>query len=383
MTLSVVRVEGGRDLRRFIDVPWKIYPALQESHWIPPLRIMVKDLLDTRKNPFFLNADRALFLALRDGRPVGRIAAIENRAHNRHHGDRVGFFGFFESEDNPATAAALLDAAAGWLGARGLDHMRGPVNPSTNHEIGLLVRGFRWDPFFLTPWTPRYYQGLLEAWGLEKEKDVLAYFLPADAERFPLPEGVFRAADRALKQEDLVFRDLDLSALGDEAEECRVIYNESWDGNWGFVPMSREEFAYMAKELKPLLVPQFNFLAEVKGEAAGFAVVIPDFNQIFKRIPSGRLLPTGLFKLLLLKGRLRTGRIILMGIRPRFRRSRSLFPLFAAELMRRARSYGALGAEASWVLEDNEELNRPMRAMGAKVSKVWRIYGRPLPPSGP
>lgn len=374
----MVRAEGRRDLGRWVDVPWRIYPKVPDSRWIPPLRLMVRDLVDRRKNPFYREADRALFLALRDGRPVGRIAAIENRAHNAYHGDRVGFFGFFECEEDPEAAAALLDAASGWLEGRGLTSMRGPVNPSTNGEIGVLVRGFRWDPFLLTPWTPRYYPELLEGAGMRKEKDVLAYFLSTDPERFHLPEGVAGAAERALGAEDVVFRDLDLARLGEEAEECRLIYNEAWGRNWGFVPMSREEFAYMAKELKPLLLPGFSFIAEIGGEPAGFVVVVPDFNQAFKRIPSGRLLPTGLITLLTAKRRLRTGRVILLGVRERFRRHRGIFPFFAAELLRRARGYGALGAEASWVLEDNDALNGPLLAMGARVTKRWRIYRRPV-----
>ena len=378
MSLTVTPVRGRRALREWIDVPWRVYRDVPDSRWIPPLRLMVRELVDTRKNPFYLNADRELFLALRDGRPVGRIAAIENRAHNAHHGDRVGFFGFFECEEDPGAAAVLLDAASEWLEARGLTSMRGPVNPSTNGEVGILVRGFRWEPFLLTAWTPRYYPALLEGAGMGKAKDVLAYFLPTDPERFRLPETVLGAAERAQRREGLVFRDLDLARLGDEAEQVRLIYNEAWAGNWGFVPMSREEFAYMARELKPLLLPQFSFVAEVDDEPAGFMVVVPDFNQAFKRIPSGRLLPTGIFTLLLAKRRLRTGRIILLGVRDRFRRHRSIFPLFAAELLRRARGYGALGAEASWVLEDNDALNRPLLAMGAKVTKRWRLYERPV-----
>src|SRR5215475_6643615 len=171
--LEIISVESSRDLRRFVDLPWKIYNHREHPQWVPPLRIAVRDALD-RRNQVYATADRQLFLALRNGTPVGRIAAIENRAHNDFHADRVGFFGFFESNDDPDVAAALFGAAEKWLAARGLDTMRGPVNPSTNHECGLLVGGFDAHPMIMTTWNPPYYGGLFEAQGFAKAKDLLA-----------------------------------------------------------------------------------------------------------------------------------------------------------------------------------------------------------------
>jgi hypothetical protein len=161
--LQIVPVESARELRRFIDVPWQVYDPVAHPQWVPPLRLLVRDALDTRRNRFYERADRALWMALRGGRPVGRIAAIENRAHNDFHGDRVGFFGFFEALNDQEAATALLDVAATWLRARGLTAMRGPVSPSTNHECGLLVAGFESHPTFMTSWNPQYYAGLLRA----------------------------------------------------------------------------------------------------------------------------------------------------------------------------------------------------------------------------
>jgi GNAT superfamily N-acetyltransferase len=375
--LEVAPVRSRRDLRRFVDLPWKIYSSERHPQWIPPLRLMVHDALNTRRNPFWRRAERELFVAFRGGEAIGRIAAVENRAHNEFHRDRVGFFGFFECQDDEGAARALMDAAGNWLSARGLDRLRGPVSPSTNHECGLLVRGFRWEPTFMTPWNPRYYLNLFEAAGLQPVKDLLGYFIPMANPRFQLPESYEAHAQRAVERSGLTFRDFDLASYTREAETCWDVYNVAWERNWGFVPMNHDEFMFMAKELKPLLIPEFAFIAERDGVPAGFMIIVPDYNQIFKRIRNGRLLPTGIFKLLLGKSRLRSGRIMLLGVKPEFR-NRGIYQVFVHEALRRGRAYGAVGAEASWILEDNDQMNRPLLAIGLKPYRRWRIYERPL-----
>lgn len=378
MSVEIAPVSSSRDLRLFVDLPWRIYNPTDHPQWVPPLRIAVRDALNVKANPFYKDADRELFLARRDGEVVGRIAAIENRAHNAFHDDRVGFFGFFECIDDQEAANALLKAAEGWLRARGLDTMRGPVNPSTNHECGMLVRGFRWHPMIMTTWNPRYYPTLIENAGFAKAKDLLAYFFPMQGERaFELPERVKSMAERALGGRRLTFRDLDLKDFSAEVERCWEIYNDAWEPNWGFVPMSKESFKHEAQILKYIVFPQFTFMAEVNGEPAGFMIIVPDFHHAFKAVGNGRLLPTGIFKILAAKKRLRTGRIMILGAKEEFRK-RGIFALFAAEMFRRGKEFGAVGAEASWILEDNEKLNKPLESMGAKEYRRWRLYDRPI-----
>jgi GNAT superfamily N-acetyltransferase len=365
-------------LRRFVDLPWKIYNHREHPQWVPPLRIAVRDALD-RRNPFYATADRQLFLALRNGTPVGRIAAIENRAHNQFHGDRVGFFGFFESNNDPEAAASLFGAAEKWLAARGLDTMRGPVNPSTNHECGLLVGGFEQHPMIMTTWNPRYYSELIEAQGFTKAKDLLAYFFPMQGKgALELPDRYRLHAERALSGHRLTFRDIDLSRFDEEVNRCWEIYNSAWEKNWGFVPMSRESFLHEAKVLKYIIFQPFAFIAEVNGEPAGFLIVVPDYHHAFKAIGNGRLLPTGLFKILAAKRSLRSGRVMILGAKPEYRR-RGIFALFLHELVERGRAFKFIDGEASWVLEDNVRLNRPLVALGAKEYRRWRIYDRAIP----
>jgi hypothetical protein len=377
MSLEVSPVERSRELSAFIDVPWHIPDGLHHPQWVPPLRMMVRDLLDTKSNPFYRQAERRLFVARRNGKLVGRIAAIENRAHNDFHQDHVGFFGFFESINDREVARGLFEAARSWLAGRGLTAIRGPMNPSTNHDCGLLVDGFDQHPQFLTSWNPPYYEALIQSEGFATVKDLLGYWLPYGEPGYQLPPRLETLARRAAEKTKLTFRDLEPSRFWDEVERCWEIYNSAWELNWGFVPMSRDEFLHMAKSLKPLLIPQFAFLAEVNGTPAGFMLSTPDFNLVFKRIRNGRLFPFGLAKILLGKGRIRTGRVMALGIKKEFRTS-SVLPVFLYEGARRAIAYGSPGAEASWVLEENQAMRQPIEAIGGRVYRRWRIFERGL-----
>jgi len=377
MSLSIDAVERGRELSAFIDVSWKIPEAIHHPQWVPPLRMMTRDLLDTKTNPFYRQADRGLFIARRDGVAVGRIAAIENRAHNDFHRDRTGFFGFFECVNDTEAATALFVAAEQWLRARGLTTIRGPMNPSTNQDCGLLVDGFDQHPQFLTSWNPPHYESLVRSAGLTPLKDLLGYWLPyGDPQRRP-PERFAAMARRAADKANLSFRDLEPKHFWKEVELVWEIYNAAWEENWGFVPMTRDEFLHMAKSLKPLLRPEFAFVAEIAGAPAGFMLCVPDFNLVFKQIPNGRLFPTGLFRILTGKSRLRTGRIIALGIKKEFRTG-TLLPLFMHEAARRAIALGSPGAEASWVLEENQAMRQPIEAFGGFVYRRWRIFERPI-----
>jgi GNAT superfamily N-acetyltransferase len=376
-SLELHPVETTRELRRFVDVPWQLHAASPGTRWVPPLRVTVRDALDERRNPFYANAARRCWIARRGGRPVGRIAAIENRAHNAFHGDRTGFFGFFEVADDGEAAAALLDAAGEWLAARGLAAMRGPVSPSTNHECGVLVAGYEHHPVLLTAWNPPYYDALLAACGMRGVKDLLGWHVPVGEPGFALPPRYAEQAEQARAIDRLTFRDVDLKHFAREVDVLWDVYNAAWEPNWGFVPMTRPEFEHLARELKQLVDTRFAFAAEVDGRPAGFALGLFDYNVLFKRIGTGRLLPTGLFTLLLGARRLHTGRIMALGVREEYR-TRRIFALFAHELVRRAQAAGVTGAEASWILEDNHRMNRPLQSIGAVPYRRWRLYERPV-----
>jgi len=376
-TVRVGRVESASDLRAFIDLPYRLFAGAEFANWVPPLRMAVKDALDTRKNPFYRDAERELFLAFDGDRVVGRIAAIENRAHNRFHEDRTGFFGFFESVDECGVAGALFNAASAWLAGRGLEAMWGPMNPSTNYECGLLVSGFEHRPTFMTTWNPPYYDALCTAAGLAKTKDLLAFWFAVDGPDFAPPEFLARQAERALKGGRLTFRDINLKDLASEVAICWDIYNDAWERNWGFVPMTHDEFQHSAKDLKMLLRPEVSFVAYVDDKPAGFMLAVPDYNEALRFNRSGRLFPLGLARILWYKRHAQTARVFALGTKAAYR-SRSILALFAGEIMRRGRTLGGRGAEASWLLEDNHLIVKPMIAMGATERMRWRIYERKL-----
>jgi len=380
--IDVVPATSRRDLRRFVDLPWRLFDRKRFPQWVPPLRATVYDALDRSGNPFYVDADRELFLAWRDGKLVGRIAAIENRAHNRFHDDRVGFWGFFECADDQAVADALFDAAARWLGARGLEVMRGPMNPSTNYECGLLTDGFEHRPSFMTTWNPPYYETLCDRAQLRKAKDLVAYFIPMGDRAWSLPPAFERLADRALAKSRVEFRDLDLRRFEQELEVCWEVYNAAWERNWGFVPMSKAEFVHTARDMKPLLNPRYAFAADVDGKTVAFMLAVPDYSGVLQRIGNGRLFPTGALRLVLGKRGIHDWRVMALGLRRDFR-ARGILPLFAWEAFRRGREAGEQGAEASWILEDNEPMNRAMVAMGTRIYRRWRVYDREIGSSEP
>ena len=364
---------GRRGVSRFVDVAWKVN-AGKNPTWVPPLRVMVRDLLDARRNPFYREAERALFVAQRDGRDVGRIAAIENGWHNRYHGDRVGFFGFFECIEDHEVAGRLLAEVEAWLRARGLGPVRGPMNPSMNHECGLLVDGFREPPVLMTPWNPPYYAALIEGAGYERVQDTLGYYIPA-GDQLAVPDRVRRLAERTIRKTKITFRELDVGILEQEARKVLDLYIDAWSGNWGFVPPSWDEFWHTAKDLKSVLAPDFSFVAEIEGDIVGFMMIARDLNRVLRHVPSGRLWPWNVVRLLTGLPKVLSGRVVLLGLRAEYR-NRGLFPLFAYEAARRAKEIEAEGAEASWILDDNEALNAPLQAMGLEPYKRWRIYER-------
>jgi hypothetical protein len=373
--LEIRTVTTRADLKRFVAFPYDMYDKRRYPQWVAPLRVAVFDALDRDRNPFYRQADRELFLALRDGEVVGRVAAIENRAHNEFHGDRTGFFGFFESVDDQAVADLLLRVAADWLAGRGLTTIQGPMNPSTNYECGLLVEGYEHQPTFMTAWNPPYYDALLQGAGFAKAKDLLAFWFPAAEPGYELPEFVKRQAERALESGRMEFRDLDPRRFDREVAACWEIYNDAWERNWGFVPMSRAEFEYMAKDMKRLLWPELAFMASVEGEPAGFMLAVPDYNVALAKNRSGRLFPFGLLRILRGKKTIRTARVMALGVKKAYR-TRSILALFTHEVMRRGLAMGKIGAEASWLLEDNQLIVKPMRAMGARERMRWRVYER-------
>lgn len=366
-----VEVESGKAGRKaFLDLPYRLYRG--HPTWIPPLRMSDAALMDRAKNPFFHHAQVEHFLARRDGRVVGRIAAIENRRHNEFHGDKLGFFGWFDVEPDPEAAQALVDAARDWVRARGLVGMRGPVNYSTNDVCGVLIDGFQHPPAILMPYNREDYDALLLGAGLVKAKDMVAYWVPSAT---PVPERIQRISERLLERGGMVIRPLDLKRWKDEVEVLLSLYNRCWDRNWGFVPMTEEEFRHAAKDLKMLVDPRIFMFMERAGTPVGFVGILPDINEALVGL-DGKLFPFGLFKLLWRKKRVKKSRVMLLGVVPEAR-GKGIDAAFLAQSILRARAAGYVGGEGSWILEDNVRMRADLEALGGELTKRYRLYETP------
>jgi GNAT superfamily N-acetyltransferase len=360
-------VKTKKDLNRFIKLPWTIYKGNQ--YWVPPLIMDMKKILSRDKNPFFKHSESEYFLALRRGDVVGRIAALVNDNHNEFHKEKTGFFGFFECIEDQDVANALFQNAADWIRSRGMDTMRGPMNPSTNDTIGFLVDAFDSGPVVMMTYNPPYYLGLAEDFGCKKSMDVYAYWFNAAD---PLPEKLLRVAERVQKKAGLEFRSINMKDFWGEVDKIHQVYNDAWSYNWGFVPMTDEEFHHLAKDLKPTVDPDLAFIAEFDGKPVGFCLTLPDYNQALKRI-NGRLFPFGLPKLLYYSRKIDQVRVITMGVIKEYQK-RGIDALFYLETYRRGVAKGYKAGEFSWVLENNVMMNRTAELMGAKIYKTYRIY---------
>jgi GNAT superfamily N-acetyltransferase len=370
--LTVEPERGRADRRAFLGFPYRLYRG--HPVWVPPLRIAEAALQDRRKNPFFRHGEAEHFLARRDGRVVGRIAAIENRRHNEFHADRLGFFGWFDAEPDPEAAAALVAAARGWTEARGLVGMRGPYNYTSNDVCGVLVDGFEKRPAIQMPWNRDDYDALLRGAGLVPVKDLLAYNVPA---RTP-PERFLKIAKRALERGGIVLRPLRKREWDAEIRTVHDLYDRSWERNWGYVPMTREEFDHAAKDMKQIVDPATFLIAEREGKAVGFIGALPDVNQALVGL-DGRLFPFGLFRLLFRLRRVTHARIMLLGLLPEARGKGVDAAFFVATIEAGIAAGYTEGGEASWILEDNHRMRADLEAVGATMTKRYRLYETPAP----
>jgi hypothetical protein len=368
--IEIVPAENGKAWREFIDLPYRLHGKL--PHFVPPLRREHRELFDRARHPFFSHADGALFLARRAGRPVGRIEAVVNHAHNEFHNDRVGFFGGFECENDREAADALLDSAARWLGARGMQTMRGPATHSTNEECGLLIEGFDEPPMIGMPYNPPYYAALLEGFGLAKAKDLYAW--EARAAGQTIPEKIRRVAEIVRKSTGVVVRQVNFADYAAEIRRAMDIYNAAWTRNWGFVPLTEAEFTHAARQLRPLLErqPAGTMVAEVAGRPVAFCLALLDINQALARVRDGRLFPFGFWRLLRGLKRIDQARIMALGILPEFRH-RGVDALLYFELLSLGERLGLRRGEMGWTLEDNSTMNRAL-LMGARHHKTYRLY---------
>ena len=374
--IEVSQARSPADRNAFIRFPWRIY---KDDHaWVPPLIIERKAFFDRNSHPFYEHGDAALFLARQNGEVVGRIMASDDPRYNEHQSSNVGCFGLFECIDNLEVTAALFEAAAAWIRQKGRTEIIGPIDYSTNYTCGLLIDGFAHSPTLLTTHNPPYYENLVERCGFTKVMDFYAWWFSDPTEA---TARLRKFATRLGRRARFTIRQGNPRNLAVEGERLRLIYNDAWKDNWGFVPFTKAEFEHLTKEMKPLLRPDFTAIAEVEGEPAGFVIGLPDINVALQKV-DGRLttcgIPIGLAKLLYHKARLKTARLIAMGVRPQFRRL-GVAEMLVLRVMDEGMVKAGFAAELSMTLENNVMINRFLEAIWAVRYKTYRIYGKSLP----
>ena len=373
--VTVRPVRTKRDLKRFIDFPYRFYQSY--PHWIPQLRRDVAHTLNPKKNPFFEHGKLQSFLAEdQTGAVVGRIAGIVNGMHLKTFDDGAGFFGFFECEERYETAVALLDAACRWVQDQGLTGVHGPTNPSLHYTAGLLVDGFDREPGLMMPYNPPYYEDFLLRYGFDRAMTMWAYYIH---KKYMNIDRLRRGAEIVYRRNPgLKLRTPDMSRFEEEMRILRDIYNEAWAENWGFVPITDAEYTYLAAEVKQIIDPNLIYFLEKDGEPVAFSFSLPNINLGLRRIRNGRLFPTGLLKLLALDklGGYHDVRMLLMGVRKAYQgRAFDTIPVLATM------EYGKNvydACEMSWILDSNHVLRNMMPDLGGVVDKEYAMFEKSL-----
>ena len=373
MALEVRPVASKSDLNTFIKLPWRLYR--NEPNWVPPLLFERKRFFDRDRNPFFRHAEAEYFLAWRDGRVVGRITAHIDRHFNEFQHHEWGMFGFFECENDPEAAKALLDAAEAWLRARDRDRMVGPMDFTTNDECGVLVDGYDLFPTILTNWQHPYYPGLIEGAGLRKAMDLYMWNLEV-SDRTRVHEAIWKVASDVEAKHGITVRSMRKKDMEAEINRFLEVYNAAWERNWGFVPLTEEEVRAYAKDLKPILDENWAFVAEKDGETVGAALSLPDYNQVLKHL-NGRLLPFGWAKALWYRRKINRVRVFALGVKREWQHTGIAAKFYELHFDSAART-PQTGGEMGWILESNKSMNRAMEGMGGRIIRTYRVYEKLL-----
>ena len=369
--MPVIPVKSWSQQKSFLDFPWSVYK--DDPHWIPAIRMSESGLVGFRNEPFYIHNEVQAFLAIDGKRPVGRICAILNKGHLERYNDNVGFTGFFECIDDVSVAGELFATASNWLKERGCQIIRGPVNPSLNHTLGLLINGFDSSPFFMMTYNPPYYEKLFEENGFTKTQDLYAYWgevdmLPKISERLlPICEGIMERTGARI-------RNADVRHFGRDVEIFLRIYNRALINTWGFVPMSDAEIKDMAGFLKMLIVPELTTAVEVDGKVVGASFALPDYNPRIKKI-GGHLLPFGFIRLLRRKQDIKAIRVLSTNVIPEYQ-MQGVGLLLMHGLVPKVMASGIREAEFSWVLESNRFSRGSLEKGGAILTKTYRVYDK-------
>lgn len=368
--ITIEKINYPEKLKEFIDFPHDLYEG--DPNYVPELFIAQRDMLNPKKHPFFEHSKLQLFLAYRDNKIVGRIAAIRNNNHNLHTGNKDGFFGFFESINDYEVAKKLFDTAVDWIKQEGLNQVIGPMSFSTNEIFGWHIDAHDQPPMVAIVYNKAYYNGFAERYGFTKNTDHFAYYM-SDTAVSEKSMRVSEAFENRLKTKGIVIRTVNMKKFAQEAEKAHAVYNSAWGKNTGFVPMTYNEFMHLCNDMKTIMEPDLCYVAEYEGKFIGFSFSFPDINQVLKDVKRGRLLPFGIFKLLFNRRKINKIRVVVLGVIEGYRKL-GIEAVFFAKTIDYAKRHNIVGAEASLILENNEMMNQALVNINAHVYKTYRVY---------
>jgi hypothetical protein len=374
--IEIREVKSGRDLRQFIQFPYMLYKG--DPCYVPELYISQEKIFDRKRNPFFLHSKADFFLALKEKHPAGRIALIRNNNHIKNSGEQCGFFGFFEVVNDYDVACALLDKAVEWMKNENLTSFIGPENFTTNDSCGLLISGFNSPPVVMMPYNKEYYNDFLVRYGFSKVMDLFSLFVGDQVlKSLHIERIVIRTLDK-LSASGITFRTINFKIFEEEIVSLREAYNHSNKDNWGFLPLTDKEFRDMALMLRQFVPPKLVLIVEKDQQTIGFAVTIPDLNQVLKHIKSGKLFPLGFLKLLWYKRKITNARVLILGILGEYR-NKGIDVVLYKKIQENLSTLGIHHAEACYIMADNLKMLSIMEKIGGRKVKDYRIYRFDMP----
>ncbi len=374
--IIVKQITNKKNINDFINYPYELYK--KDLNWIPPLRIERQDFFNPKKNPYFEHAEVVYFLAYKENKIVGRVTAHEDQVWNKHYQTRQGFFGFYESENDTEVATALMQAVEDWCKNREITNILGPMDFSTNHEIGFLTEGFDSPPVLLLKYTKPYYLQLLNQLGYVHARGLLSYEC---TEELSITEKFKKISERAKKfaGDSFKIRNINLKKLRQELNPILDIYNEAWSENWGFIPMSPGEIDLMANQFRLFSDPRFIFIIEKQEEMVGFLISLPDINQALLKIRNGKLFPFGFLKLLWNFRKINRGSVILLGVKKEFRNKGLELILFEKTILEGTKppqKYHTI--QTTWILDSNKPMNSIMEFLQANIVRRYTVMSKDM-----
>ncbi|MGB2955299.1 MAG: GNAT family N-acetyltransferase [Anaerolineales bacterium] len=379
-SLVIKSVETTEERKALLSFPWTVYK--DNPFWVPPIFSERMHFTDPEKNPFFQHAEAQFYMALRGEEIVGTIAVFANHLHNEYQNENIAFFGFFEVLEDYEAAEQLFKTAEAWAKERGHTALRGPAQWSTNDECGLLVDGFDDRPRILMTYNPPYYVDYIEKLGYKYARDLWAYALGVQEFMDFTGERLDKLTTRILERKNITIRNLDMKKYADEVNKVKLLYNNAWSKNWGFIPMTDPEFDQLADELQSILDPDLVFLAEKDGKTVGFSLTLPDLNEPLRlAYPKPNTPEWWTMAKLVWQWKIRRKvnwiRVFALGVIPEYR-NLGIDALFYFKTAQAALKKGIKMAEMSWILDNNDLMNKPIIAMGGEVYKTYRYYEKDL-----